>query len=306
MQTPWRYLPSPRHLLVFECAARRGSFTRAAQELNVQQPAVSATIKQLEDALGVQLFARRHRQVALTSAGQRLFADTVRAFDHLAQSAQAVRALARADHVTLNASSAFNNHWMMPRLADFQAAHPAVELRLQTSDREPDLDVEMIRLAVRRGQGHWPGCEAALIAPEVIYPVASPAVMAASDLVEVSDLAQARLIHLEEPVRPRPTWRDWFAALGVGAAPPSRGLRLNDYALVLQAAIAGEGFAFGWHHVADPLIAAGLLAGRSDWAWRTGQGFYLVWSDARTLDPDAAAVRDWILAQVAEERGTAA
>ena len=265
MQTLWNHLSSPRHLVVFEAAARRGSFTLAAQELNVQQPSVSASIKQLEVSLGVQLFQRSHRLIRLTDAGERLFADVTRAFGMLEQSATAIRQRVSQDHVTLCASSAFNNYWLLPRINSFQKSHPDIDLRLQSSDREPDLNVEPISLAIRLGDCHWPDCDSTLIAPEVIYPVAAPRVMAAAvHLRNVTGLLHQRLIHLEEPIRERPSWQQWFAAFGITETPPPSGLRLNDYALVLQAAMAGEGFSFGWHPLVDPLVQQGMLAARQE------------------------------------------
>lgn len=299
MRKLWSRLSSPRHLMVFEAAARLGSFTKAAGELNVQQPAVSAAIRQLEDSLGTALFTREHRKVRLTTAGERLYADTAQAFELLGQSAEAIQTLSRPDYVTLSASTAFNTYWMMPRLADLAARHPGLDLRLQSSDREPDIDAENISLAVRRGTGRWPGCAAVRIAEEVIYPIAAPRSLAAAvDLRSLPNLLHQRLIHLEEPVRERPRWRDYFAHFGIRTIAPRGGLRLNDYALVIQAAMAGEGFAFGWQHVTDRLVDQGLLAARQDWAWRTGQGFYLVWSQSRALSPQAETVRDWVMSQI--------
>lgn len=296
MQKLWHLLSSPRHVMVFEAAARHGSFTLAAQELNVQQPAVSAAIKQMENTLGVMLFNRQHRRVTLTSAGQRLYTDVTQSFDQLLRSAQGLRQHLRTDYVTLNASSAFNFYWMMPRLADLHANQPGIDLRLQASDREPDIDVENISLAVRRGTGDWAGCHAELIAPEEIYPVAAPHVLAtATNLRGLPGLLHQRLIHLEEPIRERPTWRQWFAHFNIQMDPSVSGLRLNDYALVLQAALAGQGFAFGWRHLTDPLVANGTLAAKKEWQWETGKGFYLVWSKNSRLTPAASAARDWIL-----------
>lgn len=296
MHELWKYLSSPRHIMVFEAAARRASFTLAAEELNVQQPAVSATIKQLEQMLGVTLFVRRHRQVTLTAAGQRLFTDVRRGMDLMLSSARSVKELGRKDYVTLSASSAFNFYWMMPRLAQLHGLHPDIDLRLQASDREPDIDAENISLAIRRGDGNWPGCDAALIAPEVIYPVAGPDVFGRKDtLMQYADLLDHPLIHLEEPIRERPTWLQWFSHFGIEARPSTTGLRLNDYALVLQAAIAGEGFAFGWKHLTDPLVEKGVLHAKQDWQWTTGLGFYLVWSSSIPLTTSAERVRDWIL-----------
>ncbi|SLN54763.1 Glycine cleavage system transcriptional activator [Falsiruegeria litorea R37] len=296
MQELWKLVTSPRHLIVFEVAARHGSFTRAAAELNVQQPAVSASIAQLEASLGVLLFDRAHRKVGLTHAGERLFSDVSAALNRILQSAREVHQRGRNDHVTVSVSSAFANYWMVPRLQQFHDSHPGIDLRVQTSDREPDIDAEGISLAIRRGDGSWPGVHSALIAHEVISPIASPQVMAAAvNLVTPANLLHERLIHLEEPVRERPSWQAWFAHHDIPAQAPKAGLRLNDYALVLQAAMAGEGFAFGWRHVTRRLIEQGLLAAKTDWAWETGKGFYLVWSKTVPLIPQAEQVRDWMI-----------
>ena len=296
MQELWKLVASPRHLLVFEAAARSGSFTRAARELNVQQPAVSASIRQLEAALGTRLFARAHRSVTLTQAGERLFTDVSAGFDRIFQSALTLADRATQSHVTISTSTAFAHYWMVPRLARFHAAHPDVDLRLQTSDREPDIDAEGISFGIRRGMGNWPSCHSHLIAPEVIAPIASPRVMAAAvNLRSIANLASLPLIHLEEPVRDRPTWTDFLSHWNLPFAEPASGLRLNDYALVLQATMAGEGFALGWRHTTETLTTQGLLAARDDWAWATGAGFYLVWSATAPLGPEAENVRDWLV-----------
>lgn len=296
MHPLWKHITSSRHLTYFEAAARLGSITRAADELNVKQPAVSTAVKQLEESLGVLLFHREHKRIVLTSAGARLFSDISRAFDSMLASVNSVQQLSRNEHITLNASTAFNVYWMMPRLQEFHQAFPEIDLRLQSSDREPDIDSENISLAIRRGSGQWPGCHSALVAEEVIYPVASPAQIAAcAALKSPLELMQQRLIHLEEPIRDRPSWRDWFAHFGSTGVPPASGLRLNDYALVLQAAIAGEGIAFGWDHLTAPLVEQRVLAARKEWQWRTGFGFYLVWSQRRPMMEDAKRLRDWLL-----------
>jgi len=296
MQELWKLISSPRHLIVFEASARHASFTQAARELNVQQPAVSAAIKQLEYSLGVLLFERGHKRVSLTSSGQRFFVDVSKALDSLLASAQTLHDSGQNKQVTLNASSAFNFYWMMPRLHDLRDHFPGIDLRLQTSDHEPNIDTENINLAIRRGNGDWEDCHSAKIASEVIYPIANPRVMhSAINLKTIANLQHERLIHLEEPIRERPTWKDWFAHFGVTNITATSTIRLNDYALVLQAAIAGEGFAFGWKHLTDPLIEQGLLAGRREWSWETGLGFHLVWSRRRALSPQAQLTRDWII-----------
>lgn len=296
MASIWTQINSPRNLVIFTVAAKHGSFTRAAAELNMQQPSVSAAVKQLEEALNVSLFVRSHRKVELTTAGNRLFSDVSRSLEDIERSIASVRQMGREDHVTLNSSSAFSHYWMVPRLQKLHDIHPEIDLRLQTSDREPNLDMENISLGIRLGNGKWPGCHAAKIAEEIIYPVASPRVMtSARNLRSIPNLMNERLIHLEEPVRERPTWADWFAHHDIRDRNLVAGLRLNDYALVLQAAMSGEGFSFGWDHVVRDLIRRNLLAAKPEWGWRTGKSFYLVWSTSKPLAAHAEMVRDWII-----------
>ncbi len=265
----------------------------------MRQPSVSAAIKQLETSLAVKLFERGHRRITLTNAGMRFYADVSQALRSIESAVEAVHSMGRNDYVTLNSSSAFSHYWMMPKLPKLRRLHPDVDLRLQSSVHDPEIDADNISIAVRIGDGNWPDCHTARIADEVIFPVASPIVMrSARNLRSIPNLLHERLIHLEEPVRLRPTWSQWFAHHGIERAQINEGMRLNDYALVLQAAQTGEGFAFGWEHIVRDLIDRKLLAAREDWAWRTGRGIYLVWSRNRPLSTNAEKVRDWVLSCV--------
>lgn len=296
MQNFWTTIASPRNLIIFEAAARLGSFTLAADELHMQQPSVSAAIKQLEGELKIVLFYRSHRKVSLTAAGERLYSGVSTGLNGMASSIKAVQDMVRHDHVTLSTSSAFSYYWMMPRMNKLRDLYPNIDLRVQNSDREPDLDVENISLGIRLGDGHWRGCESAKIADEIIYPVANPKVMsAATTLRSIPNLMHQRLIHLEEPIRERPTWGDWFSHHNISNSDLSGGLRLNDYALVLQAAVSGEGFAVGWDHIVSNMLDRGVLSARKEWRWKTGRGVYLVWSRERQLSKPAEQVRDWMI-----------
>ena len=296
MQKLWKLVGSPRHLLVFEAAARLCSFTRAAEELNVSQPAVSLAIRQLEAALGLRLFTRGHRSIALTRAGERLYGEVAAGFGRILETAEQLHRQGQQSHVTLSVSTAFANYWMVPRLAAFHRDNPGLDLRLQTTERDLDLVEEGLDLGIRRGAGDWAGYRSAPIAEEALIPVASPRFLESQPAItSLEGLAAQRLIHLEEPFRPRPTWRDWFAAMGHPFVDRGAGLRLNDYALVLQAAMAGEGIALGWRHVTARLRAQKLLLRVEPWCWQTGQGFYLLWSDSAELSRPAEAVRDWLV-----------
>ncbi len=282
MRRLYEFVHSPAALLAFEAAARRLSFTRAARELNVSQPAISQSVKKIEEALGISLFERRGRGIALTEAGERFHTDVSFGLMHILRSAEGIALRAGSDHVSLSCSTAFAHYWMVPRLSDFKSAYPGIEIRVQTTDRDHDLGDEGVSFAVRRGTGPFPGHESFLLARERIYPVASPRYIAAQGRPSGTwDLARHALIHLEEPFRLRPSWTDWLDAEGVSFADDGGGLRLNDYALVVQAAIAGEGIAFGWHHIVEGLVRQGLLVKLMDGAYDAGMGFHVVWRGLR-------------------------
>ena len=144
MQSLRHLLPSAGSLIVFEAAGRLGSFTGAGRELGMSQAAVSYAVRGLERQLGVALFLRKHRQVRLTEAGERFFADVTLGLSHIRKSAEELRAFAGGGHVTLSASTAFASFWMMPRLQQFRDDLPGIDLRIQTSDRDIDLIAEGI------------------------------------------------------------------------------------------------------------------------------------------------------------------
>lgn len=293
-----RRIQSPSALFAFEAAARHLSFTRAAHELNVSQPAISLSVKKIETALGAQLFERRHRAIALTEIGERFYADVSFGLMHILRSAEAIAIQRGGHHVTLACSTGFGHYWMMPRMAAFKARFPHIDLRLHTTDRDIDLTGDDVSIAIRRGAGHWDGYDAFLLAEECIDPVCSPGFLAPSERPrDAPAIANNRLIHLEEPFRLRPKWGDWFAAHGVSYRDRGDGLRLNDYALVLQAAVAGEGIAMGWRHLTQPLVERGLLVRLFDGGYDVGQGMYVIWPKARPLTPQAVRFLDWLREQ---------
>lgn len=300
MATLRSLLPSANALIVFEAAGRLGNFTRAAAELGMSQAAVSFAIRRMEDELGTPLFRRRHRSVVLTEAGRRFHADVALGLTHIRKSAEELTAVNADRHVTLSASTAFASFWMLPRLARFRADLPDVDLRIQTSDRDLDLVAENLPLGIRVGPpGSWPGCEEAVLVEEEIAAIVAPGYIEqhgrpASD----AGIAGHRLIHLEEPFRPTFDWEDWFADLGL--PPPSRakGLLINDYVLIVQAVLGGQGIALGWRHLTDPMVAAGLLEHASDHVLRTGLAYRVIWPAGREIGENARRVRDWLLSGV--------
>ena len=291
-----RLVHSPHHLFVFEVCARLLSFTRAGEELGVSQPAVSLAIRQLEEAIGQALFHRRHRRIELTEAGERFYGAVATSFERLLQAAREVNRGDEEGLVTLSISTAFANYWVMPRMTRLHRSQPNVDLRLQVVDKDVDLEYENVSLGIRRGRGGWPGYDSVDIAREEIFAVASPVYLQSNPRPKtIEDLLEHQFIHLEEPFRPRPAWRDWFASFDVDFVDKGEGLRLNDYALVIQAAMAGEGIAIGWRHVTESLIKKRLLVPVLPQSWITGEEFHLIWSDRTELSESAQQVRDWII-----------
>ena len=171
-------------------------------------------------------------------------------------------------------------------------------VRLHTSDRDLDLVSENIPLGIRGGNpANWPAYDSRLFATEEIIAVAAPAYIARHGLpAEVRALASHSLIHLEEPWRAAPTWEEWFASAGVTLAYKSRGLLINDYVSVIQAALNGQGIALGWRHLIDSMIEEGRLVQITGFAMHTGSAFHVVWAKDRPLSANAAKVRDWLVA----------
>ncbi|PWW01627.1 DNA-binding transcriptional LysR family regulator [Hoeflea marina] len=299
MESLRRLLPSASNLIVFEAAGRHGSFTRAAAELAMTQAAVSYAVRSLETQLGTPLFRRAHRAVELTEAGRRFHADVTLGLGHIRKSAEEIRARGRDVSVTLAASTAFASMWMLPRLQRLRDELPDIDLRIQTSDRDLELDNEPIQLGIRGGRPeHWPGYESALLAPEIIEAVASPLYLDRFGAPEsVAHLTRHRLIHLEEPYRTACDWRQWFLSAGVNGATANRVLAINDYVLVIQAVLEGQGVALGWQHLTERLVASGLLRPVTEHRLDTGAAFYVIWPKSRVLSKPARDVRDWLMAE---------
>jgi DNA-binding transcriptional LysR family regulator len=299
METLRSLVPSINALVVFEAAGRLASFTGAARELQMTQAAVSYAINRLEADLGAALFLREHRRVRLSEAGARFHADVSIGLSHIQRSAQRLRALATGGYVTLSCSTAFAAFWMVPRMAQLRADLPHIDLRIQTADRDLDLVGEGIALAVRGGNpAGWPQYQAERLAQEEIYPVCGAGYLAERAKPALpEELLDHQLIHLEEPHRSAATWRDWFAAVGIDARRVPKGLQINDYVLVLQSVIAGQGVALGWRHLVEGLVAQGVLLRLTSPVLTTGMDFHVIWPREAPLSRAAMDVRDWLLAQ---------
>jgi len=292
-------LPSLNGLVAFESAGRLSSFSAAARELKMTQAAVSYAVSRLERQLGTALFLREYRRVRLTEAGQKFHAEIAFALGHIHRSVSRLRDAGGDGNVTLSCSTAFAAYWMVPRMQAFRADLPEIDLRIQTADRDLDLDPDRMPLGIRGGHPQeWPQYDSASLADEEIYPVCGAGYLAQHAEPEtVEDLLGHRLIHLEEPFRTATTWAEWFASVGVSHQRVPRGLQINDYVLVIQSVIEGQGIALGWHHLVGPLVAKGVLRRLTGHTLATGKQFHVTWPREVPLSRATREVRDWLLVQ---------
>src|SRR5262252_11032185 len=215
-------LPSLELFRGFVAVGRSLSITAAARELAITQPALSRQIHALEDALGCALFVRRHRSLELTPEGTRLLRTADAWLDQLGEAIEALRPLDPSS-VSITASTGFAALWLLPRLGEFQAKHPGVDLRVVASNRVLDLEREAIDLAVRYTPRAPDG--AVRLLGEELIPVAS----AATDLDDPVRLSKAVLLDYDDPAHPLLHWAHWFRAAGAVRPKPARVLRFTQY-----------------------------------------------------------------------------
>jgi len=296
---PARRLPPLSALRAFEAAAAHASFQRAAAELSVTPTAISHQVRGLESTLGQPLFRRMTRQLVLTPAGLRLFHALREGFDTLEAGVQALRTRVEGETVTLTANTAFVAKWVLPRIAAFRLACPGIELRLHASDTLVDLARGDADLAIRSGQGDWPGLATAELMPERYAPLCSPRL----GLKRARDLAQHRLIHSDwQPHASAPAqWPRWFAEAGL-AMPAKRrskastGLSFSDETHAMLAALAGHGVALLSLTLAAEELRSGALVQPFGPALDTGR-YFLATAKGREREPAVRAVWEWIAAQ---------
>jgi LysR family glycine cleavage system transcriptional activator len=298
-------LPPANSLVVFEAAARHLNFTRAANELGVSQAAVSRQIQLLEDHLGVPLFQRLQRGLKATRDGERLQQAVTMGLEHIANTAVDIRRHRRPGELTVSTSVTFASYWLMSRVAKFRAAHPEVDLRLVASAPVSDLGVAGIDLAVRYGSGRWLGVETVHLMDNEVFPLCAPSYMAGREPLRTPRaLLDETLLHLIEYDRNWVTWEAWLKAIGVEGVPSRPGLQFDNYLVMTQAVLDGQGIALGGGRLAEDLLTRGALIRPIDAMLKSERAFYLLLPSDRPLSRAAQQFRDWILAEAARERAS--
>ncbi|SMO46927.1 LysR substrate-binding domain-containing protein [Paracoccus laeviglucosivorans] len=283
-------VPDLSALQTFEAAARHGSFTRAAVELNLTQSAVSRQIKDLEAQLGVALFERVRQRVVLSSAGLRLLPDVEQLIAQI--EALTLRAAGSRDvsgHLTIATLPTFGSRWLMPRLPDFLARHPGVQATVVARARPFDLAEAGVDIAIHYGKPVWPGATCAYLCSETLVPVAAPAL---ADMPLGPDMP---LLHMES--RPM-LWAEWLAANGSETLQGFRGHRFDQFTLLIEAALAGLGAGLIPTYLIERELQQGRLRILRDTPLTTDAAYYVVLPEDHVSDPLCNAFSDWICAQV--------
>jgi DNA-binding transcriptional LysR family regulator len=288
-------LPSSNALFVFESAARNGNFTRAAAELNVTQPAVSRMLSRFESHLGVRLFEREAKGAVLTQEGEALYrriADGFRSIEAGLRDLEQRRG--GLETVTLSVSSAFTTHWLMPRIDRFQRLFPRVDLRFQLIPGSLRGPVENVDLGMRFIGKEEVGTQGLLLMNELMVPVCSPSYRLQGANGEARGDGNT-IIHLTDAPA---DWARDYPPFETGRHGVTKSLNFSDYAVVVQAALLGQGIAFGWLTVVSSALISGTLVPASQTLTQGQRLCVLFGPTTRPERPVVGEIRDWIVAEM--------
>ncbi len=296
-----RRLPPLNALKAFEASARNLSFTKAAEELFVTQAAISHQIKLLEEYLSIKLFMRRNRALLLTEEGQSYFLDIKDIFVNLHEATERLLNRGAKGSVTIAVTPSFAIQWLVPRLSDFSAQEPDIDIRIKAQDQDENSLTDDVDVAIYYGKGQWQGIHAEKLHTEYLVPVCSPLLLAQNGgLSSLSDLAKFTLLHDSN----RKNWKDYATSMALTNVNVNQGPIFSHSSMVLQAAIHGQGIALAHSVLAQPDIDSGRLVVPFGEALVSERAYYIVCRDLQVDSPKIQIFREWLLKKVSEEQKT--
>lgn len=297
MNVQRRLLPSTSALAAFEAVARLGSFTAAAQELDLTQGAVSRQIGLLEEQFGRRLFERDSRNVRLSAAGE-TYAEAVRsALGQLRDAALGLMSNRHSGMLNLAILPTFGTRWLMPLIPDFVAANPDITINFVTRIGRFDFARERLDAAIHHGLPDWPDADSTLLMRETVMPVASPDFVASRHIATAADISRLPLLHMA--TRPG-AWSEWFEEQGL-SAPTGPGMQFEQFGTVAQACMAGLGVALLPQVLIAGELQRGQLVPTPGSPMQSRSAYYLVVPHDKRSHPPVASFRDWLLGQVEKE-----
>jgi DNA-binding transcriptional LysR family regulator len=298
-------MPSLDLLQGFEASARHLSFTKAGEELFLTQSAVSRQIKELEEQLGVELFQRRHRALALTSAGKSFYASAAQVLTTMRAATEQLRTQAGKKGLSVTTTNSFAALWLIPRLAGFTRTHPGVDVRIMAETRVQDLDRDGLDVAVRHGPASLAGSDAVRLMGERVFPVCSPKLVKdkSKPLREPQDLRYHCLLQYDDPEGRHPWlhWKTWLEVERLADLRPAGTLSFSGYEQIIPAAIAGHGVALGRSPLVKDLIASGELAVPFKSSADPARAYYAIVSRAAEGRREVAEFVSWLKQEAAKK-----
>ncbi|MFM9846515.1 MAG: LysR substrate-binding domain-containing protein [Hyphomicrobiaceae bacterium] len=283
----------------FEAAARNLSFTKAAEELFITQSAVSKQVKALEAHLGVELFERRTRELALTAEGQQLYRTATELLDWLQEEADKLKSGSNVQQISVTASSGFTSLWLIPRLKRFRLTHPDIDVRIAATVDILQLERKRLDVAIRYCRTDAAPKGAVRLFDYAAFPVCSPALARdrSNPLVKPEDLGAHVLLHDTYVVSQKAyvDWESWFAAVGLRDLQPTGALYFNQYDQMIQAAVQGQGVALGISSLVHELLQNGLLVAPFSTPVVDARACFIVTSSLAAGKPHVKAFVHWLL-----------
>ena len=287
-----RRLPPMNSLKTFEAAGRLLSFTRAADELNVTQAAVSHQIKVIEEYLGISLFDRYPRRLSLTHQGKALLPEVIEAFDRVSSAISAVKHDQPSNMLSVRLAPSFAAKWLSPRLKYFWLQYPEIDLCLFHAHPAVDFDREDIDIAVTYGKGDWPAVVAEPLLSLDFFPVCIPAFMNNDKpLCDIDNLRYYTLLHDAN----YECWSDWVKLAGIDGINTSKGTIIDDTNVLIQAALDGQGVALGSTTFVQEHLESGRLVKPFDISLSNEFAYYIVCPPRHLKNPAVKAFKDWLL-----------
>jgi DNA-binding transcriptional LysR family regulator len=302
---PQPRLPSLDLLKGFEAAARLLSFTRAGEELYLSQSAVSRQIQDLEQQLGVSLFQRRHRALALTEDGQALYAASAQMLATMRAVTDRLRAGRGRQTLAVTTTQSFASLWLIPRLAGFTRAHADLDVRISAETRVLDLERDGLDLAIRHGPASLAGPNAVRLFGERVFPVCSPKLMKdpKRPLREPADLRHHVLLQYDDPDGRHPwmNWKTWLEIERLVDLRPAGNLVFSGYEQIIPSAIAGHGVALGRSPLVREAMSSGELVAPFKRSADPARAYFAIVSKNSEGRPEVADFVSWLKEEAKKE-----
>lgn len=288
--TSRRFLPSLNLLMAFNAVVRLRSVTKAAKELDLTQSTVSRLVKALEDQLGKELFTRKNMRLIPNSTAIRYQKDILQALEIIQRASTAVVVNPQGGTLSLAVLPTFATRWLGPRLGQFLKEHPGVAVNLSTRIRRLDFEVEAFDAAIYFGAGDWAGVRHLKLFDERVTACVSPEFFAENELGTLSEIGDLPMLHLESRTT---VWADWFKSQG-GVEQKATGMLMDQFSMVIQAAISGLGIALLPDYLAQIEISEGRLVPILKQAVPAHGAYWLVWPEEKNDEAPLTAFRLWL------------